>query len=132
MSIQADITALWLDLAVQSVHTASKRTISLLPSQGKQKKGRGNRKTDSAVKDVLREGRLKLVDQGMFEDWKKRTMSGGMLEDEGGSRDYVEEVEDGGVFGDPNGQLDVDVGMDSEFAECPFSNVDIVNTSGEH
>ena len=70
MSICTDIAALCLDLAVQDVHTASKRTITLLPTQTKEAKNK------LAVKDILLEGRKKLVDHGMFDDWMKRTMSG--------------------------------------------------------
>lgn len=109
---------------VQGVHTVSQRKIPFLPSPT-QKKGQKNKK--SAVKDVLLEGRIKLVEQGMFDGWKKRTL---MFEDEGLGRE-LEDVDEDALFGDPNGQLIVNVTMDPDFMECPFSNVDIVSDCRE-
>jgi hypothetical protein len=31
------------------------------------------------------------------------------------------------IFGDPNGQLTVDMAMDPEFDECLFSDADVVD-----
>ena len=120
VSVRSDIAALCLDLAVQGVHTASKRSITLSPTQTREAKNMNK----SAVKDILLEGRKKLVDHGMFDDWMKRTMSGRTLEDEGGDMGN-DEVDNDLVFSDPNGQLAVDIALDSNFTECPFSNVDI-------
>ena len=120
VSIRADIAALCLDLGVQSVHTFSKRTISLPMEQTRQKKG--NNKKSCAVKDVLLEGRSKLIEHNMFEDWKNRTMGGGLYEE---TDVYGDEVDDDMVFGDPSGELAVDTAMDAEFTDCPFSNADV-------
>lgn len=117
VSIRADILALCLDLAIQGVHTVSQRKFPFVPSSSTQNKGQKNKK--SAVKDVLHEGRIKLVEQGMFDSWKKRTL---IFEDEGLEREVDDDSD--ATFGDPNGQLIVDVAMDPDFMECPFSNVD--------
>jgi hypothetical protein len=127
VSVRSDIAALCLDLAVQGVHMASKRTITLLPTQTKEAKNMNK----SAVKDILLEGRKKLVDHGMFDDWMKRTMSGRTGDDEGGDTGN-EEVDDDLVFSDPNSQLLVDIALDSDFTECPFSNVDINDGSTDN
>jgi hypothetical protein len=120
VSIRADVAALCLDLAVQRVHTFSKRMVSLPSTGTKHKKNQG--KKICAVKDVLWEGRRKLVEYGMFEDWKKRTMAAGLHE---GPELYNEEGDEDMVFSDPSGQLTVDTAMDPDFVECPFSNADI-------
>ena len=54
------------------------------------------------------------------------------VEDDGGDMMGNEEVDDDMVFGDPNGQLAVDIALDSDFTECPFSNVNINDSSADN
>ena len=65
VSIKSDIAALCLDLAIQDVHMVSKRMITLIPTQTREVKNANK----SAVKDILLEGRKKLVDHETDNEW---------------------------------------------------------------
>jgi hypothetical protein len=126
VSIDGDIAALCLDISMQKIHTFTRgRKIFVSATT---KKSRSQEKT--AVRDVLLEGMVMLMEKEMFEQWMKRTeVVGSYLDGAYGNVDL--EVE--GAFADPDGRMEVDSGLDEEFAqECPFSNADIITYDGDN
>jgi hypothetical protein len=127
VSINADITALCLDISVQKIHFLNPhRKVLNTTTQRKN----GTRK-NSAVRDVLLDGMKMLMDKGMYGHWLKRTGAEGTdlygSDSEAGMNiEMQDDMDVEGAFGDPDGRMEVDPAMDPDFAqECPFSNVDI-------
>ncbi|KAF8810425.1 hypothetical protein BYT27DRAFT_7253682 [Phlegmacium glaucopus] len=127
VSIHADIAALCLDLSMHKVHSLS--TNRKIQSTMTQKKIR--EKKNSPVHDVLLEGMKMLIEKGMYGHWLKRMGVGGTDlygsdPEVGMTVEMFDEIEVEGVFGDPDGRMEVDPATDLYFGqECPFSNVNI-------
>lgn len=136
VSIDADIKALCLDLATQTVHTFTSQRkvpppIVKKTSTAMSAKPRNRKRRTTGVRDVLLEGMVMLTEKSMFEHWLQRTGQGGTdlyaAEPEEVSDDFVTDT----AFDDPEGRMEVDTGMDPEFeGECPFSNADISAEDG--
>jgi hypothetical protein len=121
VSINADITALCLDLSVQKVHTFKRRWKIHIPSPPKSHTA----KQKTAVRDILLDGMEMLTEKRMYEHWLQRT--GADLYGADPKVEMMGEVEDfdaGPAFANSNGRLEVDPASDPEFeAECPFTNL---------
>jgi hypothetical protein len=128
VSIDADIKALFLDLATQNVHTFTSQRkvpppIIKKTSTAMSAKPRNRKRRTTSVRDVLLEGMVMLTEKSMFEHWLQRT-------GQGGTDLYAAEPEEA-AFDDLEGRMEVDTGMDPEFkGECPFSNADISAEDG--
>ncbi|KAJ3513287.1 hypothetical protein NMY22_g15085 [Coprinellus aureogranulatus] len=128
VSVAADIEALCTDIAMHQLHKLTpNRRVQDPQSQTT------SRKTPRAVVDVLDEGMKMLFVRGMFDQWKNRTAPGSHVESDTlvGTVEVDENgvVECEGAFEDPDGQIEVDTGLDREFSsECAFSNFDNTTT----
>lgn len=125
VSINADITALCLDLAIQNVHvfTRNRKIYATGPTQ------RGSKKK-SAVWDVLKDGLQMLSEKNMFDHWLNRTGTGGTnlygADPEGGAMAEVDDLNVQVGFTDANGTMEVDCALDPDLeGESPFSNVGV-------
>jgi hypothetical protein len=128
VSIDADIAAICLDLSIQKVHSLRPNRKIQSSTNNTQKK---KQERNSPVRDVLLDGMKMLIEKGMYGHWLKRTGAGGTDlygsdPEVGTTVEMFDEIEVEGMFGDPDGGMEVDPAMDPDFAqECPFSNVDI-------
>ncbi|KAI0739878.1 hypothetical protein C8Q80DRAFT_1274910 [Daedaleopsis nitida] len=111
----ADLQALCNDLEVQNVHTfKADRRVPPPPSKQAPKKT-----PKSGVRDILQDGMVALVESNMFEQWLKRTGVGGTDLYSGaadGQEGHGEEDSmTGTAFDNPNGTLEVENDVDSDF-----------------
>lgn len=126
VSVDGDIAALCLDIAIHRVHIrTSNRWIISSSEQTQTGLGRNKKrkKKKSLVRDVLTEGMQMLTEKHLYKYWLKRSTDPSACETSVDQDD--DELDIAPAFADPDGQLFVDTAADPDFVECSYSNVAI-------
>ena len=78
-----------------------------------------------------------LTEKSMYEHWLQRTGTSGTdlygADPETGMMNEVDDFDAVPAFANSNGRMEVDPALDPDFeAECPFSNLEVNNPTGDN